>query len=94
MGSHGKGTGARRPRNAARLHLGAFAGEEAITSYHMVNAETGVPRGGISVEDGSGWKVEPAVEQMVAGCPASCAGRPKWRVSRTGAPSSPGRGSC
>jgi hypothetical protein len=52
----------------------AFAGEEAITTWHEVNAETGVPSGGVSVEDGSGWKVEPAVEDLVAGLP----GRTRW----------------
>src|SRR5262249_20604955 len=47
----------------------AFAGNEAIATYHQSNAETSVQSGGVAVEDRSGWKVEPAIEQLVAGLP-------------------------
>jgi hypothetical protein len=69
-----------QPETPAAFTSVAFAGNEAIASWHTFNTETGVRKGGVSVEDGSGWKVEPAVEQLVAALP----GPPRWPTKVAG----------
>ncbi|HEX4305790.1 MAG TPA: hypothetical protein VHZ54_07140 [Solirubrobacterales bacterium] len=60
----------------------AFAGNEAITTWHQGNTETGAQSGGVWVENGSGWQVEPAVEQMISGLP----GPSRWPTKVAGLP--------
>src|SRR5262249_11756854 len=60
----------------------AFAGNEAIATYHLANVENHDQSGGVAVEGGSGWKPEPKVAQMLAGLP----GDQRWPTKAAGLP--------
>jgi hypothetical protein len=68
------------PETAAVFTSVAFAGEEAIATWHQGNTETGVQKGGISVEGGGGWEVEPEVDKLVS----ELTGQARWPTKVAG----------
>jgi hypothetical protein len=51
----------------------AFAGEEALATFRVVEAEadgTEIESGGLAVEDGSGWQVDPGVTALLEQLPS------------------------
>ncbi len=49
----------------------SFAGGEAIAAYRIVQGATQSESGGIAVEDGSGWRVDPGAAALLSGLPTS-----------------------
>lgn len=50
----------------------AFAGEEALATYRVVQAEPGggeIETGGLAIEDGSGWQIDPGATALLEALP-------------------------
>jgi hypothetical protein len=59
------------PDAVAQAHFTSitFAGSEALVAYRMLTAGGGAEQGGVIVNNGSGWQVDPGVQALLAQLP-------------------------
>jgi hypothetical protein len=49
----------------------AFAGEEALATYRTIEPGTEIETGGLAIEDGSGWRIDPNAAALLERLPSS-----------------------